>query len=190
MIEMLGVLAIIGVLSVGGIAGYSKAMTKWKINKVAEQVASIVTNIKTLYAQQKSYEGLNKETAIEMGIIPDELLIEHLGGHLDISYNAYYSDAFVISLIDIPQEACISLATMDWRSSSGPIAFIVGNNWDTDITYTSDKDCKAGLYGGGVSVVALHCLGSSVVPMPMPAEIAVKACNCPQKTCSVRWKYY
>ena len=27
MVEMLGVLAIIGVLSVGGIAGYSKAMT-------------------------------------------------------------------------------------------------------------------------------------------------------------------
>ena len=33
MIEMLGVLAIIGVLSVGGIAGYSKAMEKIKINK-------------------------------------------------------------------------------------------------------------------------------------------------------------
>ena len=33
MIEMLGVLAIIGVLSVGGIAGYSKAMLKIKINK-------------------------------------------------------------------------------------------------------------------------------------------------------------
>ena len=33
MVEMLGVLAIIGVLSVGGIAGYSKAMTKFKITK-------------------------------------------------------------------------------------------------------------------------------------------------------------
>ena len=33
MIEMLGVLAIIGVLSVGGIAGYSKAMMKYKVNK-------------------------------------------------------------------------------------------------------------------------------------------------------------
>ena len=33
MIEMLGVLAIIGVLSVGGIAGYSKAMEKWKLNE-------------------------------------------------------------------------------------------------------------------------------------------------------------
>ncbi len=36
MIEMLGVLAIIAVLSVGGIAGYSKAMEKWKINKAIE----------------------------------------------------------------------------------------------------------------------------------------------------------
>ena len=33
MIEMLGVLAIIGVLSVGGIAGYSKAMEQYKIIK-------------------------------------------------------------------------------------------------------------------------------------------------------------
>ena len=34
MVEMLGVLAIIGVLSVGAIAGYSKAMEKYKINKM------------------------------------------------------------------------------------------------------------------------------------------------------------
>ena len=36
MIEMLGVLAIIGVLSVGGIAGYSKAMTKYRIHCVGK----------------------------------------------------------------------------------------------------------------------------------------------------------
>ncbi len=35
MVEMLGVLAIIGVLSVGAIAGYSKAMMKYKLNKQA-----------------------------------------------------------------------------------------------------------------------------------------------------------
>ncbi len=33
MVEMLGVLAIIGVLSVGAIAGYSKAMEKYKLNQ-------------------------------------------------------------------------------------------------------------------------------------------------------------
>ena len=54
MIEMLGVLAIVGVLSVGGIAGYSKAMNKFKTNKLIEQVNMISTNIRTLYASQKN----------------------------------------------------------------------------------------------------------------------------------------
>ena len=54
MIEMLGVLAIIGVLSVGGIAGYSKAMMKFKTNKTIDQIAMTVTNIRTLYAQQNT----------------------------------------------------------------------------------------------------------------------------------------
>ena len=39
MVEMLGVLAIIGVLSVGAISGYSKTMTKYKLNKQAEQLS-------------------------------------------------------------------------------------------------------------------------------------------------------
>ena len=34
MVEMLGVLAIVVVLSIGGIAGYSKAMAKYKTNKI------------------------------------------------------------------------------------------------------------------------------------------------------------
>ena len=42
MVEMLGVLAIIGVLSVGAIAGYSKAMMKYKLNKQTEQIGSIL----------------------------------------------------------------------------------------------------------------------------------------------------
>ena len=44
MIEMLGVLAIIGVLSVGGIAGYSKAMQKWEDNKQIEQLGELFYN--------------------------------------------------------------------------------------------------------------------------------------------------
>ena len=45
MIEMLGVLAIVGVLSVGGIAGYSKAMLTYRSNKQIEQLVSIITSI-------------------------------------------------------------------------------------------------------------------------------------------------
>ena len=45
MVEMLGVLAIIGVLSVGAIAGYSKAMFKYKSNKQAEQLSTIISAV-------------------------------------------------------------------------------------------------------------------------------------------------
>ncbi len=44
MVEMLGVLAIIGVLSVGGISGYAKAMKKHKLNKHAESYNMLLSN--------------------------------------------------------------------------------------------------------------------------------------------------
>jgi type II secretory pathway pseudopilin PulG len=45
MIEMLGVLAIIGVLSVGGIAGYTKAMETYKINRLIGQYNEVLYGI-------------------------------------------------------------------------------------------------------------------------------------------------
>ena len=39
MIEMLGVLAIIGVLSIGGLAGYTMAMNRHKANSIMDYVA-------------------------------------------------------------------------------------------------------------------------------------------------------
>ncbi len=41
MVEMLGVLAIIGVLSAGALAGYSKAMFRHRVNQTIEEVALI-----------------------------------------------------------------------------------------------------------------------------------------------------
>ena len=58
MIEMLGVLAIIGVLSVGGIAGYSQAMMKYRINKTIEQITLIAGNVRAFWGPQKNYVGV------------------------------------------------------------------------------------------------------------------------------------
>ena len=58
---MLGVLAIIGVLSVGGIAGYSKAMTKFKVNKAVEEynmlVAGLMEYEDNLFKNYTTYEN-------------------------------------------------------------------------------------------------------------------------------------
>lgn len=45
MVEIIGVLAIIGVLSVGAIAGYSTAMEKWKMNKAIAGYNYLVFNL-------------------------------------------------------------------------------------------------------------------------------------------------
>ena len=68
MIEMLGVLAIVGVLSVGGIAGYSKAMEKWKINKTVEGYSMLV------YGMLEHLEDLRKSTTAETNIDTETLL--------------------------------------------------------------------------------------------------------------------
>ncbi|MBR3501365.1 MAG: prepilin-type N-terminal cleavage/methylation domain-containing protein, partial [Alphaproteobacteria bacterium] len=79
MIEMLGVLAIIGVLSVGGIAGYSKAMQKYRTNKTIEQITLIAGNIRSFFAPQKSYAGLSsysdtgKAIIKKAKLVPDEM---------------------------------------------------------------------------------------------------------------------
>ena len=57
MIEMLGVLAIIGVLSVGGIAGYSKAMEKYKLNKVMSEYSMLVYGILEHIDDFRKYSG-------------------------------------------------------------------------------------------------------------------------------------
>lgn len=41
MVEILGVLAIIGVLSIGGIAGYSMAMNRYRANEIIDTAAKV-----------------------------------------------------------------------------------------------------------------------------------------------------
>jgi len=81
MIEMLGVLAIIGVLSVGGIAGYSKAMAKFRANKTIDQVSHIVANVRILFGSQKNYKDLATDSSTNVPslmykahVFPDEML--------------------------------------------------------------------------------------------------------------------
>ena len=58
MIEMLGVLAIIAVLTVGGIAGYSKAMKKYQANKVVGEIIQVLAKWKELSENNKLYSML------------------------------------------------------------------------------------------------------------------------------------
>ena len=73
---MLGVLAIIGILSVGAIAGYSKAMTKYKLNKQAEQISWLLNAMyryKDLLGQNPPWESFVPYLK-KLGEIPQEMI--------------------------------------------------------------------------------------------------------------------
>ncbi len=126
MVEMLGVLAIIGVLSVGGIAGYSMAMSKFKITKTIDQVQTIITNLRTLYASQRTYSALNASTAYNMGILTDETYdgtngLNPFGGQINFgtgSRGGAANRSFTIEYTELTAEACVKLATADWGADA------------------------------------------------------------------------
>ena len=184
MIEMLGVLAIIGVLSVGGIAGYSKAMMKFKINKTIDQVSQIVANTRTLYARQKDYRSISNKVMYKANLAPKEMFedgsgsygaVNSFGGDVEIGLSTKLSGsdmkAFAITYYGLPEEACIELATQDWGSdtSSGLIAIGV-NSYDHTQVYLG---CD-GYFADGY---AYACSGGSRVSTPMPVDLAVDSCN-------------
>ena len=162
MIEMLGVLAIIGVLSVGGIAGYSKAMMKYRINKTIEQITLIAGNVRTFFAPQGNYDGLssNSDTGNAIikkaKIIPDEMLTITDGAITKIE-NAFGGSAgfigrgnfFVLMINKIPQEACIELSTHDWNTISAHAIEV--SRADTSIYHYGGggKGCRSGAQGFG-----------------------------------------
>lgn len=76
MVEMLGVLAIIGVLSVGAISGYSKAMMKYRLNLVtnsANQLMATIIEKNNLNNNSFSTFESNEitKTFVNAGWIPD-----------------------------------------------------------------------------------------------------------------------
>ena len=153
MIEMLGVLAIIGVLSVGGIAGYSKAMMKYRINKTIEQITLIAGNVRTFFAPHGNYDGLNsrfdtgKAIIKKAKLVPDEMLTLDSDGKITNITNAFGGEiiiheqskisldddkAFRIGIGNIPLDACIELTVYDWRSANALGVMIETEDNDLD----------------------------------------------------------
>ena len=133
MIEMLGVLAIIAVLSVGGIAGYSKAMEKWKIDKTIDYLTQIATNVQTLYMQQKSYEGLSDSTALQAGVYPENNWNLPLGKNTTVYLRASDDGAlFGLRICGLTARQCLALTTQQWGGNANGlygISIVLAHNF-------------------------------------------------------------
>ena len=100
MVEMLGVLAIIGVLSVGAITGYSKAMMKYKLNKQTEQLNQVFTTALKYSPQWKISQSTNiLPYLIKLKEIPDEMIATNNQNNIyDVFNNRIFLDTYQQSI--------------------------------------------------------------------------------------------
>ncbi len=204
MIEMLGVLAIIGVLSVGGLVGYSKAIGRYRVNETINQITHIVQNTRNLFRNQNDlYGGLSFDTvtmsttnyvnrilADKAKIFPTSIVKNDyknlFGGDI-----AFYADgkftendgkAFILSFYGIPQEACIELATRDWQSGLGLVAIkITGSRTGYNIQESYIDNC-----------ITQQKTGTTIIcGKNMPASIGQATSSCDEeKDNRIQWKFY
>ncbi len=179
MVEMLGVLAIIGVLSVGGISGYSKAMAKFKLTKAQDQITMLLMNIRTAYATSPSYTGLSSKTAADYNIAPGEMvsgenLYGAFGGEVivkEASPNTY----FYITMKALGKEACRSLLSSDW-GADGLVTITTGT---TDAASATTCVAKKANKGEGHFCTA-H----------LPVSLTDAATVCDNEVNTITWTYY
>ena len=193
MVEMLGVLAIIGVLSVGGISGYSKAMAKFKLTKAQDQISMLLMNVRTAFATSPSYAGLNNASAVAFAIAPGDMFsgttipTSYGKGKLAQLNNAFGGGAHVYSCATADAEGECYISSSGATSNSDQYFSI-------SLTNLGREACVslASSDWGTDGLVAMHVgeknFGSEKLPINMIE--AGEACGGYGERVSITWTYY
>lgn len=119
MIEMLGVLAIMGIITVGAIAMISTAMRTQKHNTTNDDVAQIVLGVRQLLGEYDDFsniENMNVFSAIGMSNK------NPYGGAYTVLANPSNVRQFIVGIEGLSQADCEYLVSKAWTDSVGYIA--------------------------------------------------------------------
>jgi len=153
MIEMLGVLSVVGVLSMSAISLYSKAMHTYDVSALSDQVSELIANIRNACYSRRNCSSVMpqnwKKEDDTKKLVPEKMwnrnktAIKHaLGGGAEISACGgggvdheiescqdlcnSSGKAFTVKIKTLDRQACIKLATSHW----GPNVCITINGND------------------------------------------------------------
>ena len=167
MIEMLGVLAIIVVLTVGSITAYSKAMRRHLLNKQRQQISYILSAIETHYDELKissTTDSFSTPVFINLGWIPQEMIKDNSVSDVfnnKISVIGDYTRHFLHLPIYITNknayEQCVNLyQTITQFRSSLWLTFVsrTGSSYSPTNYYYGDRFCGTGM----------HCIRDLTLP--------------------------
>ena len=131
MIEMLGVLAIIGVLTVGGLNVIGRSRTMHEIGQLISEVSRVAMTSKKMACEYDTEYGSYTLFLYKSEAYSDELEYESgkFIGPMDaeITIDGDMS-TFTVSVADLSEDACVQLASNDWgkTGTNGFLGVCVG----------------------------------------------------------------
>ena len=128
MVEMLGVLAIVGILTVGGFGLITKATTSHKVNMVLDEISDLAYKVRIIardYESTGSGEQNINAYVYNGKAYPDTLEYSESNGfedEYDVTYNIAYQKVsgalFTITASGLSTEMCMEILGKNWGSIS------------------------------------------------------------------------
>ena len=156
MVEMLGVIAIIGVISVGAITSMSYVDSYFRTSATLMELEQIARDINDMYSWSSDYSGLNATQLCNEKIVQNctgtsssKKIQNRWGGELTVSTINSASD-FKITLTKVPKIPCerlkdqapdmlmsLKITSPSTCSTSNSVIF---SSQDVDVTFKREKD--------------------------------------------------
>lgn len=114
MIEMLGVLAIMGVITVGAISMISYAMRMQKQSTVNDEVYQIVLGVRQLLGEYDDFTRIDNSTIFTALAMSNK---NPYGGTYTVSVNPSNTRQFIVTLDGLSDAECKALVTKGWTDS-------------------------------------------------------------------------
>ena len=145
MIEMLGVLAVIGVLSLGGLAGYTMAMNYHRANETMHDVMLRATNVPMKWEDYASKEKNFKFEFNDMGSYKTSNGVGYTVETYSEGPNSASGYAFRVEVSGVPSEVCKRIHNMN-PTAVDAIEPAISNcgSATTDMIFYFDEDFKGG----------------------------------------------
>lgn len=126
-VEMLGVLAIIGILTIGGLVGYRMAITKYKANETLSEISA-----RTVMLSAQMLTKIHILNMDEMGYKTK------LGYPVSARISPKYKDYFEIFVDDIEPAVCREMLSATWRV---PASIFVGTSiYEGDVSICNQAE--------------------------------------------------
>lgn len=119
MIEMVGVLAIMGMLTATAFALISLGINRQKQSRVTDDIVTIVSGVRSLLVDYDDFSNIDNSTIFAAMSVSNK---NPYGGTYELAVNPSNTRQFIVRINGLSKSDCEALVTKAWTESVGYVA--------------------------------------------------------------------